>query len=447
MSTNSAIFSGNSRYATDFQSIIERSVAIASLPLTQLNNQKSVLDSQATALNSLQSKFDAVSQALQGIATGTGASSYAAAVADDTVARSRISGAVLPGVYQVETVSLGSYAITMSADGLPKVADPGAASLTSSSSLTLVVNGKSYQIQPAENTLDALASAINGADAGVRAVMVNMGSAATPDYRLSVQGETLGNLGIQLNDGSRDLMESLAAGSPVEYRLNGAPSVPITSGSRSVTVAPGLTLDLVGVGETTVTVARSASALTDALSAFVNSFNAASDELEMHRGEGGGALNGESLISTLGQSLRELASYSSDSGEITSLASLGLEITQYGKLTFDQTVFEDTASKDVAGVLSFLGGVGQGGFLDTSSTWLKQLSGDGNSLLGIAIETMDGSIRSQEKMIADSEDRIALLQDTLSARMAAADSLIATLEQQVQYMNGLFEAMRLNSGN
>jgi flagellar hook-associated protein 2 len=210
-------------------------------------------------------------------------------------------------------------------------------------------------------------------------------------------------------------------------------------------VAPGLSLDLVGVGETTVTVSRSVSDLTDALSAFVTSFNAAVDELETHRGEGLGALKGESMIATLGQSLRELAAYSSDSGEITSLASLGLEITQYGKLTFDQTVFEETASENVDGMLSFLGGVGQGGFLDTSSTWLKQLSGDGDSLLGIAIETMDGSILSQNKMIADSEDRISLLQETLEARMAAADALIATLEQQVQYMNSLFEAMRLNA--
>jgi flagellar hook-associated protein 2 len=386
-----------------------------------------------------------VSRALEGIATATGASSYTASVGDETVARSRISDAVLPGVYQVETVSLGSYAITMSVDGLPKVVNPGAESLTTSSSLTLVVNGQSYQIQPAENTLDSLASAINEAGAGVRAVIVNMGSSAAPDYRLSVQGETFANLDIQLNDGSQDLMESLAAGSPVEYRLNGSPTVPISSGSRSVTVAPGLTLDLVGVGETTVTVSRSASALTDALSAFVTSFNAAVDELETHRGKGAGALKGESVITTLGQSLQELAAYSSDSGEITSLASLGLEITQYGKLTFDQTVFEETASKNVDGMLSFLGGVGKGGFLDTASTWLKQLSGGGDSLLGIAIETMDGSIRSQEKMIADSQDRIALLQDTLAARMAAADALIANMEQQVQYMNGLFEAMRSNS--
>ena len=35
-SSNSAIFSGSSRFAQDFQSVIDRSVAIASFPLQQL---------------------------------------------------------------------------------------------------------------------------------------------------------------------------------------------------------------------------------------------------------------------------------------------------------------------------------------------------------------------------------------------------------------------------
>ena len=53
----STIFSGNSRFANDFQAIINRSVAIASLPLTQMNTVKSTLTAQAAALDELEAKF------------------------------------------------------------------------------------------------------------------------------------------------------------------------------------------------------------------------------------------------------------------------------------------------------------------------------------------------------------------------------------------------------
>lgn len=440
--TTSTIFSGNSRYASDFSTIIERAVAIASLPLTQLQNQKTSLDSQATALSALQAKFSALQTTLDSVGSAMGTSSYTATVDDETVARSRVTGSVLAGVYQIETVSLGSYAVTMSRDGLGKVTDPGAQSLSTSSALTLTVNGETYEIQPEENTLDSLVSAINQSGAGVRAVIVNMGTAASPDYRLSVQGEKLAAMDIQLNDGGQDLLESLAPGSNVEYRLNGTTGATITSDSLTVTVAPGLSLDLEGIGTTTVTVGRSAEPLGEALSAFASAYNAAATLLETHRGDGGGALAGNSLISSLSQVLSRMASYADSTGTGWSLESLGLELSKTGQISFNQTAFDQAASDDVDGLLSFLGKTGQGGFLDAVSSLMKQATGDDSSMLDVAISTTNDSIDAQEDLISRNEERISLLQDNLYARMAKADALIATLEQQVVYMEGLFEAMK-----
>ena len=46
--TSSGFFTGSSQFSTDFQNVISRATAIASLPITQLNTDKTNLSSQAT---------------------------------------------------------------------------------------------------------------------------------------------------------------------------------------------------------------------------------------------------------------------------------------------------------------------------------------------------------------------------------------------------------------
>ena len=44
MATSGTLFTGNSRFSSDFSSVIQRSVAIASLPITLLQQDKTKLD-------------------------------------------------------------------------------------------------------------------------------------------------------------------------------------------------------------------------------------------------------------------------------------------------------------------------------------------------------------------------------------------------------------------
>ena len=113
------IFSGNSRYASDFQTVINRSVAIASLPLQQLSNNKLVLQDQSTALTGLDNKFASLQSALGSIESATGLSSYSSSVSNGSVVKANISSGAMEGTYTVEVTSLGSFSNTMSRDGLP----------------------------------------------------------------------------------------------------------------------------------------------------------------------------------------------------------------------------------------------------------------------------------------------------------------------------------------
>ena len=161
------------------------------------------------------------------------------------------------------------------------------------------MGGTPVTVTPSANTLSALADAINSSGANVTATIVNLGSPSAPSYQLSLQSTKLGNISIQLNDGTNDLMGTLSAGSAAQYQVNGNPATPISSDSSTVTIAPGVTVDLLGSGDSTVTVSQSSAAQANALSSFVAAYNAAVDELSANRGQGGGALTGDALINTL----------------------------------------------------------------------------------------------------------------------------------------------------
>lgn len=305
-SSSAASFNGTSQYAGDLQQAINQAVAIASIPLTQLEDNVSTLQSQSGELTTLQNDFASVQTAIQTLSSSTGSGSLAATLSDTTVASVAVdaSSAATPGTYTLNVITPGSEATTLSNQNLPVVADPNQTSISSSGSFTLTVGSSNFTITPGSNTLNALAQAINSANAGVSATIVNIGAPSSPDYRLSLQSNTLGDTTIQLNDGTQNLLSVLSAGAAAEYQVDGQPSTPISSNSSTVTLAPGVTANLLQAGQTTVTVAADASAASSALSAFVTAFNSTLLELANNHGTAGGALTGQSVVLQLESSFR-----------------------------------------------------------------------------------------------------------------------------------------------
>src|SRR5437870_1634458 len=116
--SSNGIFTGSSTYSTDFQQIIERSVAIASLPLQQLNNQKNALSAQSTELSTVDTKFSALQTAIDNLAKATGAGSFAAAASDPAIAQVHVGDTSFVGDVSLEVVSLGAHTNTLSLDTL-----------------------------------------------------------------------------------------------------------------------------------------------------------------------------------------------------------------------------------------------------------------------------------------------------------------------------------------
>ena len=439
LTSGSASFNGSSQYAGDLQLAINHAVAVASIPLVQLQDNVSTLQSQSGELANLQNVFSSLQTAVQQLSSTTGSGSLAAASSDSTVASVSIdtSLASTPGTYALNVISAGSPTSTLSNNGLPQVSDPNQTSISTSGSFTLTVGSNNFTVTPSANTLNALAQAINSGNYGVSAAIVNLGAPSSPDYRLSLQSTTLGSETIQLNDGSQNLLSVLNSGSPAQYQVDGQPSTPISSNNSIVTLAPGVTADLLKAGQTTVTVAPDSSAASNALSAFASAYNTALAELNFNHGTGGGALTGQSIVTHLEQSLSNLIQYSG-SGSVKSLADLGLTFNSQGQLSFDQGAFDNAQTTNPQGVASFLGSATGGGFLQNATNLLNGLE---DSTTGVFAQTQSSytkQITADNSEISDTQARITTMQNSLTQQMAQADAMIASLESQVTYYTNLF---------
>jgi len=442
-------FNGTSQYAGSLQNMINHEVAIASIPLNQLTQNLSSLQAEANEIGTLQSKFGAILTSIQSLTSASAGNSLAASASDSTVASVTLDSksAISAGNYNLTVVDPGSASTTLSNSTLPTVSDPTTGSISSSSSFTLTVGASTFTVNPAQNTLDGLVQAINAAGAPVSASLVNLGPPSSPDYRLSLQSTALGAVPIQLNDGT-DLLSSLTTGSPAQYQVNGQPSTPISSDSSTVTLAPGVTVDLLKAGQTTVSVSPSASAASNALSSFVAAYNAASAETGTNHGSAGGALTGQSLVFELEQSLRNLAGYSGGSGAVQSLADLGITFNDSsGTLSFDQNQFAGVSAAHPSDVAAFLGSGTGSGFLASATGVLNGLQDPTTGLFQAASATNQAQTTSDNQQITTTQDRITAMQASLVKQMTAADTLIAQLESQVSYFTTLFADQQNASKN
>jgi len=437
-SSTSAIFNGNSRYSTDFQAVIERAAAIASLPISQLKAQKTDLSDQSTALASLDGKFAALQTAVDGIGRALGGSSFQASASDSSKLSVTLGDGATEGNYSIEVVSAGAYATSMSTAGW--VAAPG-----NPHPYKLSLNGHTYSVFALDNSAGAVAGAINSQFGDkVRATVVNVGSASIPNYRISLQATTLGDSQPDLLDGNTSLQTQQTLGAQAHYIVNGS-GVDVLSNTRTVTIAEGITLNLLaadGGTPTNIAISRSTSALSNALETFAAAYNSAVDEVDKQHGTSPGALAGQSLVSGLSRVLSRISTYSSGGSQLGGLNSLGLDLDKTGHLTFNAFALLGADLTDSSGVAAFLGTASGGGFLKSVTDSLASVEQVGSGLIATAKDGVAAQSARIDASIVDQQGVVDRMKTQMQERLAAVDALIATMEQQYNYLSGLFESQQ-----
>lgn len=188
-SNSTGIFTGASAYSSEFQNVISRAVALATLPIDLLQDQQTTVSNQETELTTLATDFTAVQSSVTAIQDALGGSGLQTSVSDPSVASVTVGDGAAAGTYSIDVSDIGAYATSLSSQTWNAPADASGQTTT----FNLVVGGNTYGFTPSDNSAATVASTINSQFGNlVQATAVNVGSSADPDYRISLQSATLG---------------------------------------------------------------------------------------------------------------------------------------------------------------------------------------------------------------------------------------------------------------
>lgn len=441
----------------DFGMILDAVMEQEQAPLRTLQAQQKELEARATTYRTLATKLAAFETAVSSFAKDGALSGRKASNTDPTLVNASAGDSAAAGIYDVVVQEL-ARAQTTAATSFP----PDADQTIVASSGTMVIGGVQVNID-APLTLQGLADRINGtSDIPVTATVVR---AAPNSWQLVLTGRSTGaagafTIGNSLagaapggaitfadtdNDGTsgNSAADNAVVATDARVLIN---NVAVTSSTNTVSDAIlGVTLQLLKrdpASTATITVGDDMEGVKDDVKKVVDSFNdlikfAEEQNLAASKGEGS-SIARDPLLRGLRSTLRDrLAADYVAGGDYTSLASVGLGFDRTGRLTFNQSMFDDAveaARDDVAGLFS-ANGTDKGVFRELKTAIALYTDADG--LLKTTGERLDDQTRAISVRIGDLEDRLALRRQVLQREYAAADLTMTQLNSQVGALSSL----------
>ena len=265
------------------------------------------------------------------------------------------------GSYSVEVVALAEAQALASTETF---ADRDATSV-GQGTMTLQVGDKTTEItiDSSNDTLQGLANAINEANAGVSAGVIDTGSG----YRLTLSAdetgsanavkisanETVGEEGLArfafdpADPTANPAMEQTIAAADAQMKVNG---VLVTRSTNTIeNVVDGLTFNLTDVGKSTVKVEQDTAAVAERVQAFVDKFNELQNTIrelssfDSETGQGS-ILTGDSTVRNIQNQLKGVLTAvipGLESSSVRSLADVGIGTDfRTGELQFDSQKFQ-----------------------------------------------------------------------------------------------------------
>lgn len=449
----------------DLNGLLSKLMSVEQQPLTLLDQQEAGLQAELSSLGTIKGSLSSLQSAAQTLASA-GRAAYGATVSDSSVLTATTDSTAAAGSYSVKVSNLAQAQKLIAAGVASTTAGIGTGASTTLtftlgtiSSVLGPTGGKysdaSFTADPTKtpvsvtigntnNTLSGIRDAINAANAGVTATIVNDGS-GTP-YRLSLTSNTTGAAsslqlsvsgdgtiaGLLAYDPSSALTQNLSETQTAQDAKLTVDGVAITSATNTVAGAiQGATLNLAKAPTTspvTVTVQRDNSNLVSALNTLVKAYNDANTAIASATAKGAPMQGDWGVVSLQNQVRSILGSMQSIGGSYTNLTQLGISFQKDGSLTLDSTKLNAALSANVGDVSSLAAAIG------------NAISSAANNMLGtsgpIASET-DGINRT----ITDIGNRRSSLQAQINAtqqryqtQFAALDSLISSMNQTSTFL-------------
>ncbi|MBO9649276.1 MAG: flagellar filament capping protein FliD [Variovorax sp.] len=323
---------------------------------------------------------------------------------------------------------------------------------------------KSITIDSSNNTLTGIRDAINAANAGVTASIVNDGSGTpyrlvlastttgeTSSMRISVHGDAA--LQSLLNNdpaGTQNLKQTIAAQN-AKIDVNG---IAITSATNTVKEAiQGTTLTLVQTGTTGLSMKANTSSVTSAINDFVKAYNSlqsTASSLTAYDTDTntGGALVGDTTLRNIMNRIRQalVTPQSSGVNDVKVLNEIGVAFQKDGTLLVDSTKLSASLDSNLEGVSKLFASAtgstsGYGKQLDSLIDGFTKSGGS----LAVATDGVTATIKDLDTQYNAMQARVDATMDRYRTQFTALDVLISSMKSTQTYLTQQFDAMNSSS--
>ena len=422
--------------------------------LVQLERRRSVdllsidqLDQQAkqSALATFGTKLADLMAAIDKLRDPANALARTATSSDSTVIGATAGSGALVGSTDITVSKLARNAIAVSANGLTS-STATVASGSGSFSFQIGTGDTQTVAVDATTTLEGLASQINALGAGANATVVNVGTDASPDYRLRLASRDTGlsnDITIVTDDTTLGVAVTQAAQN-AEFTVSGFTTTFSRESNVVNDVVSGVTLTLnkeggpvkIGVTTDAATVTENVKAVVTAYNALASFVDAQSEVSQDTTGSDGDVTTGplafDTTVRTIMDGLRNAISSKVDglSGDYSLLAETGLTSTKDGTLSLDASKLADALAADEEGVSQLFGGLGStSGAFDRVYQYLSDATGTGG-LLEARNKSITDNLARLTDQIAASERSVSAFEANLRSQFSSLEVLVNNLKSQ-----------------
>ena len=458
----------------DVNGMVAKLMAVEQAPLTALGTQEVKFQAKLTSLGMISGALASLQTAAQGLATASTVQ-HSASAGDATVLTATAATDAIPGKYSVKVNKLAQPQALLAA-GRPSTTEAiGSASARTTLTFSFGTMSKaantdtgmfneagfapnyekpavSVVIDSSNNTLAGIRDAINSANAGVTASIVNdggKGTAGSP-YRLAITSKDSGAANSLKIDASGDsAVESLLGYNPAtgptqnlmqtqaardaDLSIDG---VAITSASNNVAGAiQGVTLKLTKEATTDVTVQRNTSEITASLNTLIKAYNGLNTAITGPTAKGA-VLQGDSAVLGLQRQVASLfGSAQNSGGTYTRLSDLGISFQKDGTLVLNSVKLGTAMAANTADVAALTAALGQA--IEKAATGLIGPSGPISAKTGGITQSIKdiGSRRTQVQAHLDT------VQKAYQKQFSALDTLVSNMNSTSAFLTQQLDSL------
>lgn len=449
----------------DVDGLVTSLMQIERQPLANLQSKTASFNSKLSAFGTLKSAVSTFQTAVKALGGDALRALTTTSTKPDIVGISATKdGGAAAGSYSVEVSKLAT------ADKLVSAGVATGATFSGAGSMEIKIGDKTTTVSLTDGNLNTLSSAINKANAGVTATILNDG---TQD-RLVITGNQTGSANAVSIKASGTLAQFDTTSTPADPEVPGSVAVTssmtrsqaaqnaemkidgiaVSKASNTVTDAiKGVTLNLqqTNVGSpVTVSLAKDTSTISKNISAFVDAYNTLATAVNKQTSynattKTGAVLNGDASARSILTSIRaELGKAVSDAGGLKTLSDIGIAFQRDGTLKLEKPAKLDAAlASNFEGVSSL--------FSSTSgvATRLTKVTEDMLGSKGIFKTRTDG-LNDTIRSLGKSEERMELqLEQTekrYRAQFTSLDTMMVNMQSMSSYMTQQLAAIAAQSG-